>query len=257
MGHYHCIVNLTRRSVLVPMDAGALDKLAEFGVQSGGPAAALLLLLGSERWCGDRIAVVGYEGRPGDLSPEVVAETGLDGTCYYDTASMSCAGELTRDTIERHGVARMEARDFEGRTHWRCQADVVVRPAGVDVAVVNLDRHEALDPAQLGDSRDLHLAAAYGGYGGTTTGLTALLAASIRGGSRGGGDFRGSGALMGSWAGDHIAAVPFRTSEGFTDISAQLRTALAHAGVGDYAADDDGTVIRSRPPWEVAGQGGA
>lgn len=195
------------------------------------------------------MAILGYEGRRDDLAPHVIEETGLDGTSFYDAPSLTCAGELARDTIERHGVGRMEAREFEGTVLWRCHVHDHVRPAGVEVVAANLDKREVLDPAQLGDPRDLHLVAALGGEGGATTGLAALLAASNQEGSRGGGDLDAWGPLVGSWAGDHIGVIPHRSADGFTDISEHVRAALVLADEGVYVTSEDGTVLRSEPPW--------
>jgi hypothetical protein len=180
LGHYHRIVNLTQRSVIDPTDVGVLDKLLEFGHGSGSAMAALWLLLGREAWCGDRIAILGHEGRSGDLAPEVDAETGLDGTAYYDR-TLDSAGQIARDLLVERGICTFTATTSHGVELWRATASSEVTPAGVDVVAANLDRGEVLDPGQFGDNRDLNLAAAGGGFGGVTTALAIMLAASNRG----------------------------------------------------------------------------
>jgi len=247
MGHYHRIVNLTQHKVITPMDTGSLDKLLEFGQDSGTAMAALWLLLGREAWCGDRIAILGYEGRPYDLSHHVVAETGHDGTAFYDT-TLESAAELARSVLIERGVCTFTTKIYDGHELWQPHRPTEVKPAGVDVVVANMDRCELLDPSGLGDSRDLHLAAATGGHGGITTALTVVLAASNRGGTRGGGDFRSSDPLVGSWAGDHIGVVPLTAARGFADISSEARRVLVDAGEARYRVTDH-KVTRAEPPW--------
>lgn len=246
MGHYHRIVNLTQHLAIDPTDVGALDKILEFGQQSGSAMAGLWLLLAREAWCGDRIAILGYEGRPDDLAPEVIAETGLDGTAYYD-ASLGSSAHLARDVLIERGICCFDAKTSSGARLWYARPCAEVTAAGVDAAAVNLDRGEVLDPAQFGDSRDLNLAAWRGGYGGVTTALAVALAASNQGGSRGGGDLRSRDPFVGSWAGDRIAVVPVRQASGFTDVSAHVREVLITAGVGRYELSG-GAVTRLGPP---------
>jgi hypothetical protein len=247
VGHHHRIVNLTQHTVIDPTDVGVLDKLLEFGQTSGGAMAALWLMLGREAWCGDRIAILGYEGRPDDLAPEVVAETGLDGTAYYDR-TLDSAGQLARDLLVERGICSFTSQSSRGVKLWRSTASTEIPPAGVDVVAANLDRGEVLDPAQFGDSRDLNLAAAGGGYGGVTTALAILLAASNRGGSRGGGDLRSRHPLVGSWAGDRVGVLPLALARGFADVSGQVRSVLAAAGEASFEVSG-GVVQRLTPPW--------
>ena len=247
MGHYHRIINLTQHAQIVPMDVGVLDKLLEFGPSPGSAMAALWLLLGREAWCGDRIAILGYEGRPDDLSADVVAETGLDGTAFY-AETLSNAGRLARSVLTERGICRFaEDTCSDDVTWWHWEPAPHVAPAGVDVVAADLDRREVLDRAEFGDSRDLHVAAWRGGYGGVTTALTFVLAASNRGGSRGGGDFRSCHPLLGAWAGDRLALLPLRSAAGFTDVSAAVRHELEAIGEGRYVVAE-GSVSR-QVPW--------
>jgi len=247
MGHYHRIVNLTQHTVIDPMDVGVLDKLLEFGQTSGCAMGALWLMLGREAWCGDRIAILGYEGRPGDLAPEVIAETGLDGTAYYDR-TLSSAGDVARRLLTESGICSFTAETRQGVTLWRVTATTAPARASVDAVAANLDRSEVIDPAQFGDDRDIRLAAAHGGHGGVTTALAIVLAASNRGGARGGGDLRSRHPVVGSWSGDHIGVLPPAMVDGFTDVSSQIREVLIAAGQATYEITDR-TVKRRQPPW--------
>ncbi|MDP3892314.1 hypothetical protein [Nocardioides sp.] len=242
---YHRIINLTQRQAIEPTDAGALDKILEFGLQSASAMAALWLLLGREAWCGDRIAILGYEGRRGDLAAEVIAETGLDGTAYYDF-SLGSSAQLAREVLVERGICSFDTLTSKGVELWYARPCPEVPRAGVDVVAANLDRGEVLDPAQFGDSRDLNLAAARGGYGGVTTALAAALAASNRGGSRGGGDLRSRDPFVGSWAGDRVGVVPVAQASDFIDVSAHVRTLLTEAGAARYDVSG-GVVTRPQP----------
>lgn len=68
--------------------------------------------------------------------------------------------------------------------------------------VVNLDKHEFLDPHQLGCG--LKLWEQLANFPSTGTALIPLLACSN---GRGGGDLNGSNEVIGRWAGDRIAIV--------------------------------------------------
>ena len=248
MGHYHRIVNLTQHLAIEPMDAGALDKILEFGQQPASAMAALWLLLGREAWCGDRIAILGYEGRRDDLAPEVITETGLDGTAYYDF-SLGSSAQLARDVLVERGICSFDTKTSEGVRLWYARPCPEVPPAGVETVAANLDRGEMLDPAQFGDSRDLNLAAAHGGYGGVTTALAVALAASNQGGSRGGGDLRSRDPFVGSWAGDRVGVVPVAQASDFVDVSARVRELLIAAGEASYEVSVG--VVRRHDRWSA------
>lgn len=69
MGQYHKIVNLTKRQFISPRDFNEGVKLMEFGNGSAGTLFALSRLLLND-WKGDRIAIVGDYGEPGDIPAE-------------------------------------------------------------------------------------------------------------------------------------------------------------------------------------------
>lgn len=68
---------------------------------------------------------------------------------------------------------------------------------------VNLDKREFIWPHGLGDG--LKLGEQIGAYAGVASALHVLLAASVRGGARGGGDYEHP--VAGRWAGDRIAII--------------------------------------------------
>lgn len=97
----------------------------------------------------------------------------------------------------------------------------------------NLTRHEMLHPHALGDGVKL---LEFGCSGqGTLTALTILLAASCKGGGRGGGDFDSAHpmakVLVGRWAGDCIAIIGDYAEEG--DIPGWTRAQLEYAREND------------------------
>lgn len=71
--------------------------------------------------------------------------------------------------------------------------------------LVNLDKKQVVHPHQIGNG--LKLREQVGWDYSTSTVLVMLLAASNKGGARGGGDFHTEHELIGSWAGDRIAFI--------------------------------------------------
>ena len=78
--------------------------------------------------------------------------------------------------------------------------------------------------------------------------LAVVLAASNRGGSRGGGDLSSRHPIVGSWAGDHIGVLSPSMAEGFDDVSSHIREALVAAGEATYEVSGR-SVKRLPPPW--------
>lgn len=150
--------------------------------------------------------------------------------------------------------------------------------------VINIDRHEYLDPYALGDGMKLMEQAM--SIGGTMTGLCLLLAASN---GRGGGDLRlpeghPHAALVGSWAGNRIAIVgdyaedadlplDYHAStiwddcrlgrDGWRDVSEGVRALIEADGEMTYTRDGDlwaresrygGTIRQMRPDYVLYGR---
>lgn len=249
MGQNHRIVNLSRAEEFGPSDTGEFQKLMEFGHNSSGAAAALMVML-SGSWAGDRVAVLGDYGSPEDLPAEVIAETGFDGSAY-DHPALNNIGHRARSLLTSRGLADFHERALGDITRvFRSPNDAadVLDDDGGNFVVWNIDKNQYLDPDGFGDSRDLNHAAAEGGLGGTTTALVVLLAASARGGLRMGGEIDSTSPLIGSWAGDRLmVASRGPAPEGAVDLTAQIRTVLTEAREGAYDVDDSGFVLRDNP----------
>lgn len=76
MGQYHKVVNLSKREYITPYEFGHGAKLMEFGQSGVGFLFALSQLLLND-WKGDRIAIVGDYGQPGDIPAEILEAEGL------------------------------------------------------------------------------------------------------------------------------------------------------------------------------------
>lgn len=256
MGQYHVPVNLDRMETINPHRFGDGIKLMEFGSSGYGTMAALgYLLAGEGRWAGQRIAIVGDYAEAGDLDHNNV--TGIDvANLYYlhDDPEHDVSDEAAQRLVDEGVWTYLPPRsnyggiDFDADTY---RADNYA-PTGPECIVVNLDRQEAINPADLGDSRQL------GGFvvdyfGGTMTALAVLLACSN---GRGGGDFHNrSGSIdavetmIGRWAGQRIAIVPVPPSgitEGpFRNIGPALRRLLEVGNEARFTVEGD-TVTRQR-----------
>jgi hypothetical protein len=71
--------------------------------------------------------------------------------------------------------------------------------------LVNFSKKQFVHPHQIGNG--LKIQEQIGWPFSTSTALVMLLAASCKGGARGGGDFHTDNSLVGSWAGDRIAFI--------------------------------------------------
>lgn len=221
IGQYHLPVNLDKREFIHPHQMGDGLKLLEWGASGYGTAAALGFLLGPEgRWAGDRIAVIGDYSEPGDLPEGIEKEVAAADAIYNGCMAAEYGREDGDvDSPEMTDLSEQAGRLLVGMKVWTGmpegdgwssrQANVDgYAPNGPECLLVNLDKAEAVDPAQLGDSRCIGSWAVDHALG-TMTALVALTACAN---GRGGGDFPTSAEgdrLIGSWAGDHIAALPF------------------------------------------------
>lgn len=261
MGQYHRIVNVDRMEALSPHPLGNGFKLLEFGCSGYGAMAALgLFLLGEGRWAGNRVAVVGDYHEPGDV-PDGLRARGIEAVDLWitrqelgglaDLHAAGCSPDPGRhplDVSDRAVAALVAAgmwtgEPIEGRGWVDAPvADDYRAPDAPPSWVVNLDRHEALDPGDLGDSPNPYsFVVDYGG--GTMTALAVLLAASN---GRGGGDLHIDDPLVGSWAFDRLGIVPRQVGTGFTPVSPRVRDILDATGEGAYGRDPAGHVVRYR-----------
>jgi len=120
--------------------------------------------------------------------------------------------------------------------------------------LVNLTKRQYVHPHRVGNG--FKLREQVGWDYSTSTVLVMLLAASNKGGARGGGDFNSKHPLIGDWAGDRIAfigdyaeatdipdfdATTFRGEDGepigFTDISDEVATMMEDALSIKYSGD--------------------
>lgn len=257
MGQYHCIINLDKRVGYTPRSLGAGVKLAE-QAESLTPGAALLLLLSDPNgWGGERIAIVGDYAEDTDLTNAPYPASEL-WTRVRHSAGMKNVGWLARKVIEEAQVAtftkhtqRLDYLDGGRTTHTYYDYTLhehADTPEGPAITVYNHDKHQRLTPTLLGDPTDLRGVVREGWNGGTATALTMLLAASCKGGARGGGDYPSEHPLIGSWAGDRISVAADADGPcGYEDITATLREEVMadHVCGAHYLTEEKGRVSRA------------
>lgn len=249
MGQYHAIANLDKRKGWGGHDLALGTKFLELAESQASCAALLVMLAGN--WSGDRIALIGDYAEDSDLTPQgddvpakslysaVVGEKeGYQATSAVEEVR-AALGE--RDLIvpgyrNVHPVFGVE--EFLLLDTWATEGESMV--------LVNFDKKQRVDPAQLGDNTDLNSLVMGGWYGGTGTAAYVLLAASAGDGGRGGGDPRidkgglprrcPGGRIV---AGDRIGLVPVSAeTDKMTDISWEVRELLAAAESGVYEVTD-------------------
>ena len=280
MGQYHVIANLDKRLGYSPRSAGDFLKLTEFG-HGGGAMCALVTLLDGA-WHGERVAIVGDYAETGDLPSKARLRAGLDPAHLYaainhpewlrDTHGISSdwrnVGWLARKVVTAAGLGSFERegwtvqdRDGTVRAGYRHLCELARHPDSRQRVVVNFDRGEKIDPAAFGEDRSPGAFAVAGEVGGPLVALAVLLAVSSTNGGRGGGDFRGSSPLVGTWGGQRIGLLDPADAAGYVDISVRMRDALAAAGEGIYRETRDDKIQRGDPwasdPWEHLDRGAA
>lgn len=257
MGQYHSVINLDKRAGYSPDSVGSFAKVSEQG-ESLTPGAALLLLLSDPNgWGGERVAIVGDYAEDSDLENSPFPASELWGR-LRESDGLKNVGWLARKVIEEAGIATFtkhtrrlsyldgghtDHRYYDYEVH-----DFASGPLDLAMTVYNHDKHERITPTLLGDPTALFDIIRVGWNGGTATALTVLLAASCKGGERGGGDYDGKHPLVGSWAGDHISvAAESEGPEGCTDITVTLRDdVLEHQVYGvHYESDEKGRITRT------------
>lgn len=256
MGQYHSVINLDKRAGYSPRSLGSGMKIAEQG-ESLTPGAALLLLLSDPNgWGGERIAIVGDYAEDSDLDNSPFPASELRGR-VADSNGLKNVGWLARKVVEDAKVATFEKRGgmhhpsggFIKHPHYGYTLhDFASDPLDLAMTVYNHDKRERITPTLLGDPTALFDIIREGWCGGTATALTILLAASCKGGARGGGDYDGEHPLVGSWAGDHISVTAEEEGpEGYTDITATLRDEVMERQVWGvhYEADEKGRITRA------------
>lgn len=259
MGQYHSVINLDKRAGYSPRSLGSFIKLMEQGHTPTATSALLLLLSDPLGWGGERIAIVGDYAEDRDLpttDPHPASELWER---VAESRGMKNVGWLSRKVLEDAGIATFKRetwrlRGFDGTTtEMHDYEAALLRPTDSSsaprVVVVNHDKAQTITPTLLGDPGTLLETAVGGVEGGTGTALYVLLAASNKGGARGGGDICSDSPLVGSWAGDRISVLPeSETPEGVDDITPAVRKALTDAREGGYKVYEDGSV--KRLDWE-------
>lgn len=244
MGQYHSIFNLDKKSTYSPRPLGSGVKLMEQALSTGPCAALLALLADDAHWRGDRIAVMGDYAEPADLSG--------DAATVYAEADFAEYDADVRKALTDGGIAEFTTEQV--MPQWSREVCTLTdRTPGADdpqIVVFNHDRGEYLAPRGMGDDGTLIGTINTGADGGTATGLYVLLAASCKGGARGGGDIHSSTPLVGQWAGDHISVLPAaEVADGAVDITAGIREVLTEAGEVNFTVGDDGAVTDRKFAW--------
>ena len=245
MGQYHSVINLDKRAGYSPRSVGSSIKAADQG-ESLTPGAALLLLLSDPNgWGGERIAIVGDYAEDSDLTDSPFPASELWGR-LAESNGLKNVGWLARKVIEEARIATFTKGRHYGYAY--TLHDFASDPLDLAMTVYNHDKRERITPTLLGDPDALFDIIREGWCGGTATALTILLAASCKGGARGGGDYDGEHPLVGSWAGDHISVTAEEEGpEGYTDITATLRDEVMERQVWGvhYEADEKGRITRA------------
>lgn len=182
MGQYHVIVSFTAQEYFDGHGFGAGVKLLEMVWSTGGAMEALGHKLQSD-WKGHRIAVVGDYYEKGDLSAEALTGINLGKNEHFYSYVI---------------------RNFESGK----PEELFVNPNSEDHVIMNYSKNEYITPEGYGDDPNPNIFSREGADGGVMEALVILLAASCKGGPRGGGDIDSDSELVGSWAGDSIAIIP-------------------------------------------------
>lgn len=218
MGQYHTIVSLTAHEYLDALEFNNGLKLAEMSWSSGGIMQGLGHKLQSD-WKGHRITLVGDYYQKNDLPKE--AFTGMEG---------------------------QPETDFYSYVHGHFETSKYVpydNPNTGHHVIVNFSKNEYITPEGYGDSINPNVFTHDGYEGGVMESLLILLAASCKGGARGGGDIESENVLVGSWAGDSIAIIPVEElSKTSVCIDEGMRTLMQDAKETTYA-EVDGKILRS------------
>jgi hypothetical protein len=223
MGQYHVLVSLTANEYIDSNDYDCGVKFQEIAWSTGRVIEALGNKLQSD-WRGHRIALVGDYYHKGDLPEE--AFTGLSGepqkdfySYVFNNFDKSLASSYVNDSDENH-------------------------------VIMNYSKNEYITPEGYGDETNPNIFSRYGSEGGVMEVLLALIAASCKGGARGGGDIESDNEFIGSWAGDSIAIIPSsQVSSTALCIDSAMRQIMVDSGETTYA-DIEGKIVRSS--WDYS-----
>lgn len=245
MGQYHKIINATNKVYFDGGDVSAGMKLLEMG-NSLTTTAALVTLL-ARTWNNTQTLLLGDYAEEGDITSVDTANIhiadignptslydGLEehGYLHFGKIARNAAHKATGVTFEPEEIT---IKNFSAKgdhtynfMHAHFPEDTVYTEdhnhlytvtnsvtAALDdaepLAFVNYDTREKYAPGET----MRHAIEHFGGGFGTT--IYVMLAGSIRGGARGGGD--SNAPFGGIWAGYHVGIIPNSEAEGFADIT--------------------------------------
>lgn len=240
MGQYHQVVNMDKGFFYSPQSLGNGDKLLEQGMSFNSTAALALLL--AEGWNGERVFLVGDYVEENDIN-------GVDNAVKFyqeDMDSYKNVGWLARKVLkENTGVELVKdsfkIKGMDGNTttlhnyHSKVVSDLefveddhgdfIAQGSALDhlddnevMAFVNYDTKEKY----VGAGRTMRQIVQYFG-GDVMTAAFILIAGSVKGGARGGGDPYDK-ELAGTWAGDRVGIIPDKDAQDFVDITMDLGT---------------------------------
>lgn len=230
MGQYHNVINIDAKAYYSPADLADGLKLMEQGCSF--PSTTALALLLADKWNGQRVFLLGDYAEEGDVNGvESVTELvrGLGKYAY--------AAKLARTVVEENTSATFGEAFYGGDNDDMYSYRTLVTPDnmefsydsgrgvatgsafdGIDntevVAFVNYDKREKY----IGNARTMREVIQHFDKDFMTR-VFVLLAGSIRGGARGGGDAHHD--MGGAWAGDRVGIVPAGEVEDFTEIQVQ------------------------------------
>lgn len=218
MGQYHNVINLDTKQVYSPRDLGANFKLLEQGNSLNTNIALALLLSGP--WKGQRVCLIGDYAEDGDING-VEDITSL----INDMENWKSASALAQQAVSARYGAQFSSKSYDikdvyGNTlethnivdvnHWAESIDA--DPSAPAMVAVNYDLGEKYTGAgqNINDMVQMW-------HDNMMTAVHVLLAGSVRGGARGGGD--ADVEWGGRWAGDRVGLIPEDQADGFTEIT--------------------------------------
>lgn len=224
MGQYHNVINIDKQMQYNPRSLGCGMKLLEQGNDLASTTALALLL--SQGWNGERVALVGDYVEKNDLSG---IDDAVELYAHADKAYKNVgwlARKVVQDAIGLNffkdhyyiGSAKHSFYDISLPKNLVVSYPTVSGAALDDfdnteiMAFVNYDTKEKY----VGNGRTMRNVIE-NFAGDFMTAVFILLAGSIRGGARGGGD--ADNKMGGAWSGNRVGIIPNKDAHDFTDIT--------------------------------------
>lgn len=228
MGQYHKVINMDKKFIYSPTSLANGLKLLEQGESLTSTSALALLLSGG--WNGERVFLLGDYVEEEDVSGvDNAVELYEEATNNYKNVGWLARKVVTDKisiTFEKEYYEIDYKKNHRYNTNLPDNMDIpnwgIAQGEAFDgidntekVAFVNYDKNEKY----IGEGRTMREVVSYFAEDFMTD-VFILLAGSIRGGSRGGGDTDSQ--YGGAWAGDRVGIVPAKSVEDFTDITAKV-----------------------------------